>query len=631
MPRFIVLTLMLCFSVVFWSLSSSHDQPNSISACQKQFRQQFDELLTEAGTLELLVKQEASPQEIKTQFKRARLKLKSIEFILAYLDNDLYNKYINGAPLPKIMKKVPDLTIIEPQGFQRIQEVIYLEDCDNEQLIDLTQSLSIHLKDFSNSTQQRNFTESQLFEALRLGLLRLNALGVTGFDSPGTTTYTLEEAHSYLQGMRNASRMFFPRMNSSQKSKVDSLYSIGLTALETADFEYFDRLDFLTEVINPLWNELLIVQQHLMIELPEHRNAIPVAVNYTADNIFAEDFLNDNYFEEYIDPQRRAEQIELGRTLFFDPILSESNEMSCATCHRPEQAFTDGLTTSIVDSASVQRNSPTLINGLYATEFFHDLRTDRLSLQLDHVVRNPKEFNTNYQQIVEELSQSEDYAGLFEKAFGSRAIRKNGITQALASYVASLRSFNSTFDQYVTGRTDHIDDDVRQGYNLFTGKANCATCHFAPTFSGLLPPNFDETESEVLGVPATDAELQVDEDPGRFGNRKIKEHVPFYERSFKTSTVRNAQLTAPYMHNGAYRLLDDVIDFYDVGGGAGMGFDLPYQTLPADSLHLTDTEKKQLIQFINSLTDTSGLTDKPKRLPSFNDAVLDSRPIGGKY
>jgi cytochrome c peroxidase len=148
-----------------------------------------------------------------------------------------------------------------------------------------------------------------------------------------------------------------------------------------------------------------------------------------------------------------------------------------------------------------------------------------------------------------------------------------------------------------------IDPAVKRGFNLFMGKAQCGTCHFAPTFFGNVPPFYGTSESEVLGVPKVWDTLNpvLDADIGRY---KFME-FPDFMHAFKTSTVRNAELTKPYMHNGGFKSLEDVVDFYDRGGGAGMGLDVPNQTLPDKKLNLTAAEKKDIVAFMKALTDTT--------------------------
>jgi cytochrome c peroxidase len=134
------------------------------------------------------------------------------------------------------------------------------------------------------------------------------------------------------------------------------------------------------------------------------------------------------------------------------------------------------------------------------------------------------------------------------------------------------------------------------------GKGKCGTCHFAPLFNGNTPPSFLNSESEVIGVPenADTINSSIDDDDGKYNLYGIELH----KNAFKTSTLRNITLTAPYMHNGVYNTLEEVIEFYNRGGGAGLGIKLENQTLPDDKLHLTSEEKKALLVFMESLTDS---------------------------
>ena len=135
--------------------------------------------------------------------------------------------------------------------------------------------------------------------------------------------------------------------------------------------------------------------------------------------------------------------------------------------------------------------------------------------------------------------------------------------------------------------------------NLFMGKAKCATCHFAPVFNGTVPPNFAKTEHEVVGTPKDKAGSALSDDTGRY----MFNQMPQLKGAFKTPGLRNVAVTAPYMHNGVYDTLEEVVDFYNKGGGLGMGLPADNQTLPFDKLSLTDAEMKALVAFMKALTD----------------------------
>jgi len=147
--------------------------------------------------------------------------------------------------------------------------------------------------------------------------------------------------------------------------------------------------------------------------------------------------------------------------------------------------------------------------------------------------------------------------------------------------------------------SDFTEEELR-GMNLFMGKALCATCHFVPLTNGTVPPAFRETENEILGTPETSRNLEVDDDLGFYWVFESDIH----KYMFKTPTIRNIQHTAPYMHNGVYETLEEVMDFYSNGGGGGMGFALDHQTLPFDSLALEAGEIKAIIAFMKTFSDT---------------------------
>jgi cytochrome c peroxidase len=161
--------------------------------------------------------------------------------------------------------------------------------------------------------------------------------------------------------------------------------------------------------------------------------------------------------------------------------------------------------------------------------------------------------------------------------------------------------FNSRFDAYMRGDTTAIKASEIRGFNLFAGKAKCATCHFIPLFNGNIPPWFTKSESEIIGVPISVqwSNAIIDNDSGRYKLNRL----PEFMFAFKTPTVRNVAESSPYMHNGVYKDLEQVVEFYHKGGGVGLGINLPFQSLPFDSLSLDPSEKGALIAFMQTLTD----------------------------
>jgi cytochrome c peroxidase len=201
------------------------------------------------------------------------------------------------------------------------------------------------------------------------------------------------------------------------------------------------------------------------------------------------------------------------------------------------------------------------------------------------------------------INQQQLFKSSFARAFADSTGQASPwrIQHAIASYIRSLSPFSSRFDRYMQGEHTLLNVDEKQGFNLFMGKAKCGACHFAPIFNGTAGPLFQKTEAEVLGVPAKPdtAHATIDPDPGRYGLNPY----PQWRFAFKTPTVRNIAQTAPYMHNGVYKTLEEVLDFYNRGGGHGMGIELNNQTLAPDPLNLSRKEMQSIIAFLKTLTD----------------------------
>ncbi|MAO07151.1 MAG: cytochrome-c peroxidase [Alteromonas sp.] len=546
-------------------------------------------------------------------YRDFRKAFKKVAFLIEYLDKEAYDKTLNGAPLPKLEQKVADLRILEPKGIQVMDEL--MAEITPESLQDLKKELTILQKSFAQVKkflESKQISDRQFFEASRQALVRIASLGITGFDTPGTQL-GIEDAYTVLGSLKGYYAFYqkeFENIHDTELySKTLQLFEAGQQMASGTDFNTFNRLRFLKKSVNPLYQKLLEGHLALQYETIDEVSSYLPAVNYQAENIFSKDFLNPFYYVSLENDSLFEAKKELGKLLFYDPILSNNQQMSCATCHAPEKAFTDGFPKSLSNTGeAMKRNSLTLSYSVYATGFFHDLRTKRLEDQFEHVVLSKEEFNTGYQEIAEKLSKSPTYLSAFQKAFPSMGptLKSYAVDYALAAYVISLNQFNSPIDTYFTQEETVVSEEIEKGFNLFTGKANCASCHFLPLFSGAVPPLFNDTEAEVIGVPisATDS-LTVDPDLGRLENGMTQEVAYFYKHAFKTPSLRNIALTAPYMHNGIYTTLEEVVDFYNKGGGAGMGMDLPHQTLAAEPLGLTQEEIQQLVVFMEALTDTT--------------------------
>lgn len=555
-------------------------------------------------------------ETLKGQVEKTRLVYKKIEFIFDYYQTNYNGTYINGAPLPKVSEYFEEGNVIDPCGLQALDEAVYGE---------ASQENLKHIRELANRLKERvdfiahihfpvNFKSSQLIECIRSGIVRIFTLGVTGFDTPGSVNGLPESAVSW-QSMETTFLFFEIGILPEAKGKfqaIKKLFAKGRESLHAdTSFNDFDRLSFLKEVVNPLYAALLEFQNLNTIRLEPYKKH---AQNYEAKNLFDSNFLNTDFYSELVYlPLDNPKTIALGELLFKDPRLSNNNVMSCTSCHNPNKAFTDGLPKSVSNQKGMftARNAPSLMGVGYSSRYFWDMRAFDLERQVVHVIDNDLEFNTTFDAIVGKLKKDADYNRLFKEAYGgisTEDINQRSISNAIAAYVNSLKSFNSPFDRYVRNETTDYPENAKRGFNLFMGKAACGSCHFAPVFNGTVPPFYTESESEVLGITRgfDSIEPQWDTDMGRMDNGFVLDNHPFFKNSFKTVTVRNAALTAPYMHNGSFVTLEEVLAFYNLGGGAGMGLEVENQTLPDAPLELSQQEIKDIIAFMETLSDTRG-------------------------
>lgn len=566
------------------------------------FKTKLDQLKSDAHQFS---EDKISLEDLQKSLKETRNSFKEIEFYVAYHYPEFTKTHLNAAPLFHIEAAGTTSYTLPPEGLQVLDELIFSDEAaeQKEEIKTITDFLynsyaSFYLSSVKNGLSKGNNKTLPL----RIELIRMYSLGVTGFDTPGSLNISEEASHAFL-GMKKYINddPYFKNYNI---QKANTILTEGIDYLsKNTNFETFDRIEFYKRYIQPLYEELGNWDGR-SDDLKEFSGW-----NVNNKNLFSSDFLNPYFYTLLKKEEDNVDLRKLGKEIFYDQNLSDNGKMSCATCHLPENAFTDLKTksSSNVEGKTVLRNSPSLYNAVFAKRFFYDLRAFYLEQQAEHVIYNENEFNTSYESIIKKLKTKPEYKKAFKTAFKNGNISKENFSKALSSYVASLYSYESDFDKFMRNEKE-ISSDAKKGFNLFMGKANCATCHFAPNFSGLVPPFFNENESEVLGIttkPISQKPLELDSDKGRINSPVKKENSWIYENSFKTVTVRNAALTKPYFHNGAFSTLEEVMDFYNEGGGEGLGLKIKNQTLAPDKLNLTQTEIKQVITFLNTLTDIS--------------------------
>jgi parallel beta-helix repeat protein len=295
------------------------------------------------------------------------------------------------------------------------------------------------------------------------------------------------------------------------------------------------------------------------------------------------------------------EKAELGRLLFFDPVLSANNDMSCATCHNPDLGFTDGLPQAVgANDETLGRSAMSLWNVAYNTNFFWDGRALTLEEQSDTPLTAENEMAASPDEIEAELRAIPEYVDLFEAAFGSTdSVTYANVQAALAAFERTLITNDSPFDRYATGDVNALTPAQRRGLAIFrSAGTRCFECHAAPTFS-------DDSFS-VTGVPTLEGQVH---DAGR-----LEIESTSLDGAFKAPTLRNIALTAPYMHNGAFATLEEVVDFYAKGGGRDDGVE--NVDIHVLGFELTDQEKADLVAFMYALTDESNVPEFPASVPS---------------
>jgi cytochrome c peroxidase len=275
-------------------------------------------------------------------------------------------------------------------------------------------------------------------------------------------------------------------------------------------------------------------------------------------------------------------RVELGKILFFDPRLSGSNWISCATCHNPGLGWSDGLPKSVGHGMKpLRRGAPTILNVAFNPLQMWDGRSADFEDQALIPIEAAGIMAQDMPGLVRKLEAIEGYRKLFDKAYAGEGITAATIVKALGSFQRTVLSTESPFDRWRKGQANAISASAKRGFALFEGKASCVKCH-----SGF---NFTDNGFHNIGLAA----VAGDEDPGRFGQRKLA----ISKGAFKTPTLRDVALTAPYMHHGIYKTLAQVIEHYDRGGDVKENLSPNLQPLG-----LSAQEKADLLAFLLSLT-----------------------------
>lgn len=582
---------------------------------------------------------EAGADSVRTAIHKARLAMKAADIWLRYLQPLEYKKI--NSPLPvewetEVFEKFEQPYKRDGSGLTLAELYLYEEVKTKDSLMKLVQTVNDAVQVYSaDSVKDRMRDHNHFFLCNRLYLLNLAAIYSTGFECPDTKQ-VIPELRAMMVAVKDIYGAFntdFP--NSAFSKEYLLLYgkAIGFVQAQPADIEKFDHYSFIRDYINPLY---LLNQQMINRYKIYSRNVLDYSLTKNEVTIFNKSLYNGQnpkgIFLRVNDEAALATIDSLGKLLFYDPLLSGNNRRSCASCHNAKAYFTDTAFASSLQfngTERLPRNTPSLLNTQYNHLAMLDGKHISLQDQAKAVITNPLELNCAEKDVLEKILSCNTYRDGFRELLKytpqEKEITFDHIVSAITYYYSKFSRYYSPFDNAMNRHTE-ASAQVRNGFNLFMSKAQCGTCHFVPQFNGVKPP-YVGSEFEVLGVPADTAYKQLSPDKGRYNIN------PAYEtmNAFRTGTVRNASYTKPYMHNGVFNTLEEVIDFYNGGGGAGRHLDVPNQTLSADSLKLTKGEKSDIIAFIQSLNEDVVFDTPPAALPRSKDKKLNERVVGGTY
>lgn len=546
-------------------------------------------------------KEDNSEGVLQARFLSARLLYKKFEWAAEYFIAPLARR-LNGPPRQEVENADlmdPSMAYAtDPRGLQVIEAYLFpkYDQANQEAFIEEVALLEENTGYLQSYFADHTLADWRILDAAKLQLFRVIATGITGYDNP-LTLRSMRESATSLKSLRE---VLFPYTGTD--SKLIKIIEGAIRYLEdNPDFDSFNRAIFITAYANRISTGIAQLEKDFS-EGKMHYNRL---LNQEAQTLFDPNTFNVNAFAPSGIYHLTEAKVQLGEALFYDQHLSGDGSRSCATCHNAKFGFTDGMATNthIHDKHNhLPRNTLTLLNAALQSNYFYDMRMLTLEDQALNVIQNKDEMDGDLPAISAYLNQDSNYRQLFDKAFPSRTqndIQPFEIANALASYVRSLTKLNSRFDHYMQGDEEALNEEEIDGFNLFMGKAKCATCHFVPLFSGITPPKYMGSEAEVIGVPLSVTDSIIDPDRGWYDIIGIDS----YKHAFKTPTVRNIGQTAPYMHNGIYDTLEEVMEFYNNAGPVGLGFELENLTLSEDSLQLSDKEIDHIIKFMESLQD----------------------------
>lgn len=634
----VISTILVTVFCLSFGIQQKKEYTDLYSSSLQQFNTQLTVLTAAIKNTDLSSEQDR--QKLRREISNSRLKLKGgLDFWFRYFEPNVYRK-VNG-PLPvewenEVFEKFEPPYRREGAGLSLAEQYLDETGITKDSLSALITSAVTAMDTFRADSITQNLNSfHHFFLANRLYLLNLAAIYTTGFECPDTSRI-IPELRSMLKDVKEIYLAFDDTYSSTSLSKEYlALYdkTIDFTSRQANDFSLFNHFDFIKNYINPLFR---MNQQFITSYGVTTKNYNDYSLNNDCLSIFDKSLYmpqNTKGIYSLIEDNDLLKEIkETGKLLFYDPIISSNNLRSCASCHKPTEYFTDTTQATAFQFDHQQhltRNTPTLINVIYNHLIMLDGKHISLQDQAKDVMHNEQEMNNRPEDLVKKVLSCKEYKDAFKKFLKytpeEKEVTISHIVSAITFYYADFSHYTAPFDDAMNNK-QAVAPEVQRGFNLFMSKAQCATCHFVPMFNGVKPP-YIGSEFEVIGVPEDSAYHKLSSDKGRYLINPAKETM----NAFRTGSIRNAGFTKPYMHNGVFQTLEQVVDLYDVGGGVGKKLAIDNQTLSTDSLKLTATEKKDLIAFIRSLDENIIFETAPPVLPKSTNKELNKRKIGGEY
>ncbi len=633
-------TILLAFVIMAIAFCFVSFENNKTSYSNLYF-QQIHSLKNELQNLENDLQQKnILDVEYYYKVREARVKMKSADIWLRYFQPNDYKKINGQLPVEwesEVFEKFEKPYRRLGSGLYLAQQYVQQNDFKKDSLLKLIQTarktLDVYLAD---STTKKLNSPAEFYFANRLMLLNLASIYTTGFENDNSSS-VIQELAEMLTSTKEIYATFdesFPQQKLDENYLKQFNLMIDFVEKQSYDLKQFNHYQFIKTCVNPLFamNQKMIRDYHL-----QSKSTNDFSLNNDANSIFDKHLFeaqNTKGVFAFVENENDLNKIKtIGEKLFQDPILSGNNSRSCASCHKPNEFFTNTeLATALHfnDFQFLPRNIPSLINVQFYQLLMHDGKHFSLMNQAKDVITNPVEMNGDLKLMMKKILSCEEYEKAFKKFLKFtpeyNSIEPQHIISALMIYYTQYSYAASKLDDAMNSSKEILDENEVAGFNLFMGKAQCGTCHFVPMFSGIKPP-FVSSEFEIVGTPTDKKYSKLSDDSGRY--KIFRENENLF--AFRTPTLRNVTKTKPYMHNGVFTTLDEVIDFYNAGGGYGKGIRGFEPTLSIDSLHLSTKEISQLKSFLKTIDENISIPYFQPVLPFSKIEKLNARKVGGAY